>query len=65
MRDDTSVIADKLRELRRNLNLTQEDLAHQIGVRVSTANRWEHGVTPSRLARRALAEFARANKQPW
>jgi len=35
--------------------MTQEDLAHTIGVTVSTVNRWEngHGV-PSRLARKVM-----------
>lgn len=41
--------------LRRQLNMTQEEFAHAIGVTVSTVNRWENGhVEPSRLARKAM-----------
>jgi len=45
-------------QLRRRLNLTQEEFAHAIGVTVSTVNRWENGhIEPSRLARKAIAEL--------
>jgi len=41
--------------LRRQLNMTQERFAQEIGVTVSSVNRWERGVIqPSRLARRAI-----------
>ncbi len=32
-----------IRELRRRLNLTQEQFAHRIGVTYSTVNHWENG----------------------
>jgi DNA-binding transcriptional regulator YiaG len=46
-------------DLRRRLQMTQEEFAHAIGVTVSTVNRWENGhIEPSRLARRAIEGLA-------
>jgi DNA-binding transcriptional regulator YiaG len=43
--------------LRKQLGLTQEEFAHEIGVTFATVNRWEnHKSKPSRLALRVLAE---------
>jgi putative transcriptional regulator len=51
---------EDLKSLRARLGMTQEDLAHTIGVTVSTVNRWENGhFKPSRLARSALAVLQR------
>ena len=45
-------------ELRRQLALSQEDLAHQLGVSYTTVNRWENGRRiPSKLARVQLNAF--------
>jgi len=35
--------ADNIRNLRRNLGLTQEEFAHRLGITVATVNRWENG----------------------
>jgi DNA-binding transcriptional regulator YiaG len=49
-----------IRLLRRQLKMTQEELAHAIAVTVSTVNRWENAhAEPSRLAWRAIRDLAR------
>ena len=49
-----------VRAVRRELKLTQEEFAHQLGITVGTVNRWENGrFRPSKLARATLADFAR------
>ena len=47
-----------IREIRKNLNITQEQLAKELNVSFSTINRWENGHTsPSKLAKIRLLEF--------
>jgi putative transcriptional regulator len=54
-----------IRRLRRDLGLTQEDFAHELGITVGTVNRWENGrFRPSRLARATLVEFAERRGHP-
>jgi len=55
--DKDSRLPRLLRELREKLgSLSQEQLAHRLGVTWSTVNRWENGKgTPSPLAREKLA----------
>ena len=51
--------AEWIRTQRARARLTQMDLAHALGVQVSTINRWEQGhAQPSRLAWRALLEWS-------
>lgn len=58
MKRDRDNIAFKLKELRRKLKLTQESLAHKLGVSFTSVNRWENGQTqPSPLARRNIEEL--------
>ena len=39
----------------RNLNMTQENFAHEIGVTFATVNRWENGRTvPNKVAQKIL-----------
>jgi putative transcriptional regulator len=53
----------QIRELRRRLQLTQEDFAHMIGVTFSTVNRWENGKSqPNRIALRLLANLEKKTK---
>ena len=48
----------KVRELRKKKGWAQEDLAREIGVSLSTVQRWEKkGGEPSRLARRELQKL--------
>ncbi|MBU1707678.1 helix-turn-helix transcriptional regulator [bacterium] len=49
---------DRIRELRTNLNMTQENFAHEIGVTFATVNRWENGrTTPNRVAQKVLQQM--------
>ena len=50
--------AEKIKQVRKQLKLSQEDLAHELGVSFATINRWENGnFNPSRLAKKAYDEF--------
>ncbi|MGD8846187.1 MAG: helix-turn-helix transcriptional regulator [Desulfobacteraceae bacterium] len=47
-----------VKEVRRQLSLSQEDLARELGVSFATVNRWENShVKPSKLARAQLEHF--------
>lgn len=47
-----------IREVRRQLALSQEDLARELGVSYATVNRWENGLSkPSKLAMAQLDAF--------
>ena len=48
-------LKEKVRELRKRRGWSQEDLAREINVSLSTIQRWEKkGAKPTRLARREL-----------
>lgn len=48
-----------VRALRRELKMTQEEFAHELGITVGTVNRWENGrFRPSKLAKATIVEFA-------
>jgi putative transcriptional regulator len=52
-------MSELVRALRHELKMTQEELAHELGITVGTVNRWENGrFRPSKLARATLLEFA-------
>lgn len=54
-----------VRSLRRELKMTQEEFAHELGITVGTVNRWENGrFRPSKLARATLLEFAERHGHP-
>ncbi len=51
-------LKEKVRELRKIKEWAQEDLAREIGVSLSTVQRWENrGGNPTRLARRELRKL--------
>jgi len=51
-------LKNKVRELRRKKGWAQEDLAREMGVSLSTVQRWEtKGGSPTRLARRELKKL--------
>lgn len=50
--------SEKVKYVRLELKLSQEELAHELGVSFATINRWENGsYNPSRLAQKAFEEF--------
>lgn len=45
----------RIMALRKKLALSQEELAHELGVSFATVNRWEGGKSkPSKLAKKAI-----------
>jgi DNA-binding transcriptional regulator YiaG len=47
-----------IKEVRRQLGLSQEDLARRLGVSLATVNRWENGMSkPSKLAKAQFDAF--------
>jgi len=49
-----------VREVRRQLGISQEELAHELGVSFATINRWENGkTTPFKLARGQFDAFCK------
>ena len=55
MTKTTNEFCARVKELREQLNLTQEAMAETLGVSFATVNRWENGWTaPSKLALRQI-----------
>jgi len=51
---------EKVKELREKMGWAQEDLARELGVSLSTVQRWEkQGAKPTRLARREITRLFR------
>ena len=51
-------LREKVRQLRKKKGWAQEDLAREMGVSLSTIQRWEtKGGNPTRLARRELRKL--------
>lgn len=55
---DTQNLPSFIKEVRRQLALSQEDLARELGISFATVNRWENGqVKPSKLAKVQFDNF--------
>ena len=53
---------DNIKLIRLHLGITQEQLAHDLGISFSTINRWENGRTvPSKLAKLRFLEYCSQN----
>ncbi len=58
--------SEKVKEARKKVNFSQEDMAHQLGVSFATVNRWESGKTkPSKLALKAFEDFCKEKSIVW
>jgi DNA-binding XRE family transcriptional regulator len=58
MKHDMPDLDAKLKQVRAKMGWAQEDLAREIGVSLSTVQRWEkQGAKPHRLARKALVRL--------
>ncbi|MBN3871706.1 MULTISPECIES: helix-turn-helix domain-containing protein [unclassified Nostoc] len=58
-------ISDLIRELRQQLNLSQEKFAAKLGVSLRTVNRWENGSTvPSQMALKLIEEMLHKMGKP-
>lgn len=48
-------LSSRIKSIRQQLDLSQEELAQKLGVSFTSVNRWENGQTkPSKLARRQI-----------
>lgn len=55
-------IDELLKDIRKELRLSQEDLARALNISFTTINRWENGRSlPSRLAKMRLIEYCLNN----
>ena len=60
----TKPFAERVKAVRKALNLSQEDLAHILGISFASVNRWENGKTnPSKLAKRQFDQFYKDKKE--
>ena len=61
---ESETFSERVKKVRSQLNLSQEDLAHAIGVSFATVNRWENSKTqPSKLARVSFQNFCSTMKR--
>ncbi len=54
--------SERVKAVRNQLQITQEELAHKLGVSFATVNRWESGsYKPSKMGQRVFEEFIEKN----
>jgi len=52
--------SERVKDIRKQLRLTQEELAYELGVSFATINRWENAkTTPFKLARKQFDAFCK------
>lgn len=60
MIESPKTFPELVKDVRRQLGISQEDLAHELGVSFATINRWENGKTmPFKLARGQFDTFCK------
>ena len=60
MTGSSKTFPELVKEVRRQLGISQEELAHQLGVSFATINRWENDkTTPFKLARKQFDAFCK------
>ncbi len=60
MANSPEAFPELVRDVRRQLGISQEELAHELGVSFATINRWENGkTTPFKLARGQFDAFCK------
>ncbi len=60
MNTGTEQFSEFVKSVREQLGLSQEDLAHALGVSFATVNRWENGKTkPSKMAKNVFKQFCK------
>ena len=64
MIDSSKDFSTRVKSVRLQLNMSQEMLAHELGVSFATVNRWENGKnSPSRLAKAQFDAFCKKMKR--
>ena len=54
-----------LKEVRKELNISQEQFAHELNVSFTTLNRWENNHSaPSRLAKLRILDYCKSKNIP-
>ncbi len=64
MTTESEKFSEHVKNVRNQLNLSQENLAHAIGVSFATVNRWENGKSmPSKLALNQFNSFCTTQRE--